>query len=163
MARLIVCHGWGRGRLDPPFNSRHRHPVLGGRRDSSAVREKLLVFDLLRIRVLKNPVTDRVFVISYPHQAVDHDGDSSRLGAFHSTAPQGPRQSADLTVGQERHLSSMRGGCDMQVFDYIEKLDLAAVLLIGGAHYLLRLLPLISDRVNARAVRLIEAKNKQDD
>lgn len=51
----------------------------------------------------------------------------------------------------------------MQVFDYIEKLDLAAVLLIGGAHYLLRLLPLISDRVNARAVRLIEAKNKQDD
>lgn len=51
----------------------------------------------------------------------------------------------------------------MQVFDYIEKLDFAAVLLLGGAHYLLRLLPLVSDRVNARAVRLIEAKKKQDD
>lgn len=51
----------------------------------------------------------------------------------------------------------------MQIFEYLEKLDPAAVLLIGGAHYVLRLLPLISDRVNARAVRLIKAKNKQDD
>lgn len=51
---------------------------LGG----SARVEILLLSELLRHRALKNPVTDRVFAISYPRQSVDRDGDSPRLGAF---------------------------------------------------------------------------------
>jgi hypothetical protein len=38
----------------------------------------------------------------------------------------------------------------------------APALLTAVGHIVLRLLPLVSDRVNARAVRLAKAKNKQN-
>lgn len=95
-------------------------------------------------------------------QPVGHDAGSLRLGAIQD-AGQYLAAALSLAIGQVWHLSTMRGGCDMQVLDIVDKLDLAAVLLLGAGHFLLRLLPLISDRVNARAVRLIEAKKKQDD
>lgn len=37
----------------------------------------------------------------------------------------------------------------------------APALLTAAGHFVLRLLPLVSDRVNTRAVRLAKAKNKQ--
>lgn len=37
----------------------------------------------------------------------------------------------------------------------------APALLTAGGHFVVRLLPLVSDRANDRAVRLAKAKNKQ--
>jgi hypothetical protein len=46
----------------------------------------------------------------------------------------------------------------MQIFDHVETVLASAPLV---AHSLARLLPLLSERVNKRAVRLIKAKNMQ--
>ena len=97
-----------------------------------------------------------------PQQPAGYDAGSLRPGAVQVAGPY-LAAALSLAIGQAWHLSTMRGGCDMQVLDVVDKLDLAAVLLLGAGHFVLRLLPLISDRVNARAVRLIEAKKKQDD
>lgn len=43
----------------------------------------------------------------------------------------------------------------------LSELAVAAPLLATTLLFVLRLLPLVSDRVNARAVRLAKAKNKQ--
>lgn len=43
----------------------------------------------------------------------------------------------------------------------ISSIVLATPLLIAAGKFLLRLLPLVSDRANERAVRLLKAANKQ--
>lgn len=49
----------------------------------------------------------------------------------------------------------------MEILAFIAGHLFAPALLTAVGHFVLRLLPLVSDRVNDRAVRLAEAKNKQ--
>jgi hypothetical protein len=56
---------------------------------------------------------------------------------------------------------TLRGGCAMEILAVIAGNLFAPALLTAGGHFVLRLLPLVSDRVNDRAVRLAKAKNKQ--
>lgn len=55
---------------------------------------------------------------------------------------------------------TQEGGCVMPSFS-LSELAFAIPLLATTMHFVLRLLPLVSDRVNARAVRLARAKNPQ--
>lgn len=56
---------------------------------------------------------------------------------------------------------TLRGGCALEILaDIAGNLSVPALLIAAG-RFLIRLLPLVSDRVNTRAVRLAKAKSKQ--
>lgn len=51
----------------------------------------------------------------------------------------------------------------MEILATIAGYLFAPALLTAVGHFVLRLLPLVSDRVNERAVRLAKAQNKQSE
>lgn len=56
---------------------------------------------------------------------------------------------------------SPEGGREMDVVSTIAEHLFAPALLTAAGHVLARLLPLISERINVRAVRLAKAKRKR--
>lgn len=78
-------------------------------------------------------------------------------------APVHPRLRSKSAAARPAHRLdiTLRGGCAMEILAEIAGHLFAPALLTAGGHFVVRLLPLVSDRANDRAVRLAKAKNKQ--
>ena len=88
----------------------------------------------------------------------------SKRFSFHSNLPSFiPDSTANLlwSPSNSRLDHTLRGGCELEILADIAWNMFVPALLTAVGHFGIRLLPLVSDRVNTRAVRLAKAKNKQ--